>query len=123
MTFLTNRTINSEKEVRASVHQTNQSTKQSKEILAKIQVCEREMMTYKQQLSSQCNTIIDLEHKLNVAIKELTRAKDAVPIKIFGKVCQGNRGNPCWSLHVWELIIEQIVNGTPPCGINGNIVT
>jgi hypothetical protein len=60
-----------------------------------------------------------------VALKELTntKAKDAVPIKVFGKVHKGNRGKPCWQLYIWELIIEQIVNGTIPLCINSNIVT
>ena len=46
-----------------------------------------------------------------------------MPIKVFGKVCEGNRGNLHWPLYVWELILEQIANGTPPSCINGNFVT
>jgi hypothetical protein len=60
---------------------------------------------------------------LDDALKELTKANDAVPIKMFGKVRQGNTGNPRWPLYAWELIIEQIVNRTPPSCINSNIVT
>ena len=28
-----------------------------------------------------------------------------------------------WPLFIWELIIEQIVNGTPPSSVNSNIVS
>ena len=123
LTSLTNRAIDAKKEARSAAHQTNQSTKQSKEILAKVEFLEREVMEYKQQLARQCNQNIDLGHKLDDALKELTKANDAVPIKMFGKVRQGNTGNPRWPLYVWELIIEQIVNGTPPSCIINNIVT
>jgi hypothetical protein len=123
LTSLTNRTIDAEKEARSAAHQTNQSTKQSKEIMAKVEFLERELMACKEQLTRQCNENIDLENKLDNALKAYTNANDAVPIKIFGKVCQGNAGNPRWLLYVWELIIEQIVNGTPPSSINNNIVS
>ena len=60
---------------------------------------------------------------MDTVLKELKEANAAVPIKVFGKVCKGNRGNLHWPLYVWELILEQIVNGTPPSCINNNIVT
>ena len=71
LTSLTNRRINSKKEARAAVHWTNQSTKHSKEVLAMVQVYEREMMESNNN-SSQRNTIFYFEHKLDVAIKEPT---------------------------------------------------
>ncbi len=122
MTSLTNRAINAKKEARSAANQINQSTKQSKEILAKVEFIERELMVFKQQLARQCNENIDVEFKLDDALKACTKANDTVPIKMFGKVCQGNTGNPRWPLYVWELIIEQIVNGIPPSCINNNIV-
>ena len=76
MTALTNRAINAEKEARSAAHQTNQSTKQSKEILAKVEFLERELMVCKQQLARQCNENIDLEHKLDDALKAFTKAND-----------------------------------------------
>ena len=46
-----------------------------------------------------------------------------MPIQIFGKVRGNNRGGASsWPLIVWELILEQLVNGTPPTSINSNIV-
>ncbi len=55
-------------------------------------------MVCKQQLARQCNENIDLELKLDDALKACTKANDAVPIKMFGKVRQGNTGNAMASL-------------------------
>ena len=94
LTSLTNRAIDAKKEARSAAHQTYQSTKQSKEILAKVEFLVRELIVCKQQLARQCNENIDLELKLDDALKAWSEANDAVPIKLFEKVCQGNTGNP-----------------------------
>ena len=48
--------------------------------------------------------------------------KAEVPIKIIGKERIGNKGRPAWPMYIWELILEQLVNGTPPSSINANSV-
>jgi seryl-tRNA synthetase len=120
---LLNRTIDAEKTAKSAVFQSNQSTKQSKEIAMQFESQGRVVLQYKQQLAIQHDEIIALEEKLDTVLKELNEANAAVPIKVFGKVREGNRGNLRWPLYVWELILEQIVNGTPPSCINNNIVT
>ena len=122
-TSLLNRTIDAEKEAKSAVFQSNLSTKQSKEIAVQFESQGRVVLQYKQQLAIQHDEIIALEEKLDTVLKELNEANAAVPIKVFGKACEGNRGNLRWPLYVWELILEQIVNGTPPSCINNNIVT
>ena len=81
LTSLTNRAIDAEKEARSAAHQANQSTKQLKEILAKVEFLERELMVCKQQLARQCNENIDLELKLDDALNACTKANDAVPLR------------------------------------------
>ena len=76
-----------------------------------------------QQLSKQTENLIDLAEQLEAKERQLASAEDAVPIKEFGKVSDGTRGQATWPLYVWELIIEQLVNGTPPSSVNANIVT
>ena len=119
---LLNRTVETMKEAKSAVFQSNLSTKQSKEIAVQFASQQRVVLQYKQQFAIQHDEIIALEEKLDTVLKELKEANAAVPIKVFGKVREGNRGNLRWPLYVWELILEQIVNGTPPC-INNNIVT
>ena len=53
----------------------------------------------------------------------MEEANEAVPVKEVCKVREGCRGNASWPFYVWELIIEQLVNGTPPSSVNSNIVS
>ena len=48
--------------------------------------------------------------------------KAEVPIKVIGKGRIGNKGRTTWPIYIWELILEQLVNGTPPSSINANNV-
>ena len=32
-------------------------------------------------------------------------------------------GKPTWPIHIWEVILEQLVNNTPPSSITSNIVS
>ena len=46
--------------------------------------------------------------------KKMASMKAEVPIKVIGKERIGNKGRPTWSMYIWELILDQLVNGTPP---------
>lgn len=55
--------------------------------------------------------------------RRLDNLDKAVPIKVVQKTREGSKGRPRWGLDVWELIIEQLVNGTPPSAVNNNIIS
>ena len=59
-----------------------------------------------------------MERELEKANQKLI---DAVPIPRIGKVRYGQRGAMQWPIFVWELIMEQLVNGSPPSAISDNI--
>ena len=46
----------------------------------------------------------------------------AFPIKQIGRESDGKRGQKGWGHSMWDIIIEQLVNGTPPSAVNKNIV-
>jgi hypothetical protein len=54
--------------------------------------------------------------------KKLERAEAVVPIKVIKKRRDGKSGSPRWGVEIWELILEQLVNGTPSSLVNGNIL-
>ena len=54
--------------------------------------------------------------------KKLDAAEAAVPIKVIKKRREGKSGSTRWGVEIWELILEQLVNGTPPSSINDNII-
>ena len=66
--------------------------------------------------------IIDLEDTVDDGRKMLQQSMAAIPITIITKEREGRRGRPQWQLYIYELIMEQLVNGTPPSSVNGNIV-
>ena len=110
---LSNGSVDAMYKARTSRLQANQSTQQTQGLLSAATSFQHEVQQLHQQLSKQTETLIDLAEQLE-AKDRLATAEDAVPIKEFGKVRDGNRGQATWPLYVWELIIEQLVNGTPP---------
>ena len=65
---------------------------------------------------------MDLEHKLEEAEQKQRTAEDFIPIKVFGKICKVKGGTSSWPSYVWEIIIEQLINGTTPSSVNANIM-
>ena len=67
---------------------------------------------------------MELEMQLMKKEDELQALQLSSPFKIFGKE-RGNRkgGASSWPLFVWELILEQLVNGTPPTSVNSSIIS
>ena len=47
----------------------------------------------------------------------------AVPIKEIKKDRSGQRGGTSWSLYIWDLILQHLVNGTPPSAICESIAS
>ena len=53
--------------------------------------------------------------------KRIDKFEEAAPIKTIGKLCHCFGGESSWILVIWELIIDQLVKGTPPTSVNDNI--
>ena len=66
---------------------------------------------------------MELEDELDRKNNEVQELEKAVPIKVFGKIHDGQRGATSWPYFIWELILEQLVNGTPPSSVNSNIIS
>ncbi len=74
------------------------------------------------ELSSYRTAFSDLDSLLQESTLRLSVADEAVPVKEISKTRDGRGGTSSWPLYIWELIIEQLVNGTPPTSVNSNIV-
>ena len=68
-----------------------------------------------------------LQDMLDESVRDLEVAKELAkelsPIARIAKIRVGQRGAKKWGLDMWELILEQLVNGTPPSAVKDNIVT
>jgi hypothetical protein len=70
----------------------------------------------------QQSQIVDLEVNVEEKNKQISELEGACPIQVFGKIRKGQRGATSWPLFVWELILDMLVNGTPPTAVSANIV-
>ena len=69
------------------------------------------------------NSNADLQLQIKEKNDQLRLSNGAAPIKVFSKVRYGRGGQMKWPLYVWDLIITELVNGTPPTAIPDNIVS
>ena len=72
-------------------------------------------------MKEQQGWIVQLDVDLEDKNHQLTSLEEASPIKVFGKVQDGQRGATLWPLYVWELILEQLMNGRLPTSVNANM--
>ena len=85
--------------------------------------------SYKDQLSKandenakQKDDLAKLQAMYKESEAKLLSTANWVPIQVIQKERHGRRGRPSWPMFIWELILEQLVNRTPPTYINDNIV-
>ena len=101
----------------------NRSTRRSAEVIAESSTQDQRIKELEAIVKNQNHQLMELEDELdrkNIQVQELEKA---VPIKVFGKIRDGQRGATSWPHFIWELILEQLVNGTPPSSVNSNIIS
>jgi hypothetical protein len=122
VTSLTSRAVSAELQMKKAYTQVNRSTKRADDVndySESLRLRIKELESQNKQLQEQ---VVDLEVDLEEKNSKLVELEGSCPIKVFGKVRHGQRGATSWPLYVWELILEQLVNGTPPSSVSANIV-
>jgi hypothetical protein len=120
---LLHRTHQAEIKSREAIRQANKSMKRSGDIQALAESNREEIKQMHGELSAYRIAVLELKEQLDESTLHLSIAEAAVPIKAIAKSRDGRGGTSSWPLYVWELIIEQLVNGTPPTAINSNIIS
>ena len=82
---------------------------------------ETELERMKKENKTLKNAMAEMQLMLEESEKKLIEMESVSPIKEIGKIHDGQRGSTSWPLYVWELILEQLINGTPPSAVNDNI--
>lgn len=118
---LTDRTHAAERKQRVAEKQQHQSMQRSKEVLIHLACLKDRIQELEDELSSMRIRNTDLEQEIHNLQLDLTIASSAIPIKIVGKVREGRGGQARWPHYMWEIIMEQLINGTPPSSVNENI--
>jgi len=120
---LTCNMVSSEVQRKRAEAQANRSTRRSEEVTAHSYTLEQRVKELEAIVKTQNNQIMELEDELDRNNNQFQELEKAVPIKVFCKIRGGQRGATSWPHFVWELILEQLVNGTPPSSVNSNIVS
>ena len=122
LSTLINRSVTDERGASKSNILANRSIKRSQDV-------QKENTAYQEELKDIHAANVKLREAmslLNDLIEEsekmMADMKVGVPIKVIDKKRIGNKGRPTWPIYIWELILKQLVNGTPPSSINANIV-
>lgn len=124
VTSLTSRTVSAELKHKNAEKQVNRSSRRSDDVMEYCQALEKRITDLENTVKRQDEHRIELEMQLMDQDQLIEDLIDSAPIKVFGKV-RGNKkgGASSWPLFVWELILELLVNGTPPTSINASIIT
>lgn len=84
-----------------------------------LESCKKELSNALNENAILLNAYSELQERYEDQKKQLS---SLTPIPFIGKVREeGKKGAPSWPLFVWEMLLEQLVNGTPPTAVNANI--
>ena len=119
---LTNRTIDAEIQQKKSERQVQQSTRRSQNAMEYTESLLQKIKILEKSNQDLHNSNADLQVQVEEKAEELRLMDAAVPIKVLARERYGRGGQMKWPLHVWELILTEIVNGTPPAAIGNNMV-
>ncbi len=121
---LSARSATSDLKCKNAERQAIQSSRRSDDVMEYTETLKDQIRELEAEAKLQDQHQMELEMQLMEKEDELQALRLSSPFKIFGKE-RGNRkgGASSWPLFVWELILEQLVNGTPPTSVNSNIVS
>ena len=118
---LTERTRFAEKEASTAQQQAKQSVRRST-ILSSLLASTKKMLAVA--LSREAtleNAVQHLQDACNASSSKIKELEAMVPHKKIGKIREGRGGQSTWPLHVWELVMKQLVLGVPPSAVYQSI--
>ena len=118
---LTERTRFAANEVALSKQQANQSVRRSTTLNSSLASTKKMLaaaLSREKYLEDAVQHLQDACHDSSLKIKEL---EAMVPHKKIGKVREGKGGQSSWPLHLWELMMKQLVLGVPPSAVYQSI--
>jgi hypothetical protein len=120
--YMNARTVSAELNLKRAQAQVNRSTKRSDNVMEYSETLLARMKELEARVKQQQSQIVDLEVDIEEKYKQISELEGACPIQVCGKVRKGQHGATSWPLFIWELILEMLMNGTPPTAISANIV-
>ena len=111
-----------ERDAKKSSREANQSAQRSKSVIEAAESYRVDLERAENENATLRAAMEEMQSLLDEQNRRIEHLDKAVPIKVIQKTREGRAGRPRWGLDVWELILEQLVNGTPPSSVNDNII-
>ena len=119
---MSEKVISSERTARLSVRETNTSLKRARQTQSSFVHLEDQLKEAVKTNKSLEAAVIHLEAELDKTRCHLISLGECIPVKVTERKRHRGCGPLTWPLFIWELILEQLVSGTPPTSVNNNIV-
>ena len=104
---------------RTAEREAHTSAMRSKDLSTLLESCKHKL---KCALDNNKNLLDAYEELQNRYDDQEKKMNELSPIPFIGRVREkGQKGAPSWPLFVWEMMLEHLVNGTPPSAVNANI--
>ena len=121
VTNLLNRSVFAEREAKSANRDAQQSARRSSDVQTVVATYESELKELQKENSTYRNALSEMKLLVEEYACKLEKLELSVPIKKIKKVRTGRGGSSSWPLYIWDLILEQLVNGTPPSSVSANI--
>ena len=121
VTSLLNRSIFAERATKKAEQEASQSSRRSGDLQQLTESYQAELEKLRNENRTYRNAIVELETLVDESSRKLNDLEAAIPIKEIKKERRGRGGQSSWPLYIWDLILEQLVNGTPPSSVADNI--
>ena len=119
---MTDAVISAERRARTTERESNTSSRRARENLNSVIHLKEQLRQATLQNTTLEAAVGHLQAELEKTTMALVSLRDAVPIKVIERERRGKHGSKSWPLYIWELILEQLVSGTPLTSVNDNIV-
>ena len=116
-------TVSAELQRKHAEEQMNRSTRCSADLMDHSASCKQRIKDLEATVKQQHSQQMEIEQELDRKNDKLNELDKAFPIKVFGKNRGSQRGATSWPHFIWELILQKLVNGTPPTSVKANILS
>lgn len=121
ITTLMERSHAAERRRDQSARDADQSARRSGDLNTIISFYEKDLKESRHEADCLRGALYELNDLMQESTKRIEELEESMPITEIKRVRTGKGGNSSWQPFMWDLIMEALINGTPPSAIRANI--
>ncbi len=121
ITNLLQRSHAAEKQRDRSTRDAQQSARRSSDLNSIIQTYEKDLKEKSKDIQCLQGALYEMSDLMEQSTQRIQELEDAMPIQVIKRTRTGRGGNSSWQPFMWDLIMEALINGTPPSAVRANI--